>query len=101
MEIICARERADQQAKANRYTHNEETRRDYYRNPFEHIPITGNNGNHTPPRIPRVNMRACPSPPRQSQSHHESDDEITSEDVIRFQKDEIAKKIDAQGLGEK
>ena len=93
MEAIYARERGDQQAEPKTHTYHEETRRGYYSNPFEHIPLSGNGGNHTLPRTPRVNMEACPSPPRKSQLHHESDDETTSKDVIKFQQDEIAQKL--------
>ena len=56
------------------------------RNPFD-----GNDGNNMPPRTPRVTVGACPSPHRQS--HHDSDEEVTSKDVIEFQQDVFSQKI--------
>ena len=43
-------------------------------------------------------MRACPPPHIKSQSHHESEDEITSEDVVRFQQDELVQKLMLKAL---
>lgn len=83
-EAIHAREETYQQAESYNYVYNDENRRGYYNNPFDNIPFSGNDDNNTPPRTPRVNTRACPSPPIYSKTHHESDDEITSEHVMRF-----------------
>ena len=57
-----------------------------------------NGGNNMPPRTPRVTAGACPSPHRQS--HHESDEEVTSEDVIKFQQDGFAQKLMLRSLEE-
>lgn len=80
------RERVYHQVESNSHTRNDKNKKSYYSNPFDNIPLSGNDGNNTPPRTPRVKVGACPSPPRNSQSHHESEtnDEITSEDLMRF-----------------
>ena len=52
----------------------------------------GNNGNNTPPRSPRQPLTAPPSPPRHPPSHHEEEanDEISSEELMRFKQDDVA-----------
>ena len=62
-------------------------------NPFEK-----NYGNHTPPRTPRAAIGTCPSPPKPS--HPDSDEEITSEDVIKFQQDGFSQKLMLRALEE-
>ena len=49
-----------------------------------------------PPRTPRVTTGACSSPHRQS--HHESDEEVASEDVIKFQQDGFSQKLMLRAL---
>ena len=51
-----------------------------------------------PPRTPRSAIGKCPSPPKPSP--HDSDKEITSEDVIRFQQDGLAQKLMLRALEE-
>ena len=51
-----------------------------------------------PPRTPRAAAGAYSSPPRQS--HHESDEEVTSEDFVKFQQDSIAQKLILRALEE-
>ena len=51
-----------------------------------------------PPRTPRATVGACPSPPRPS--HHDSDEEINREDVIKFQQDGFAQKLMLRALEE-
>ena len=51
-----------------------------------------------PPRNPRVATGGCPSPPRPS--HHDSDEEVTSEDVIKFQQDGFTQKLMLRALEE-
>ena len=99
-EVIHATKQTYQQSKPkpNTQVHNEENKRVDYNNPFENIPLGGNDDYNTPPRTPRFNAGAWLSPPRQSQSHHESDDEITSDDVIKFQQDELTKKLMLKAL---
>ena len=60
----------------------------------------GNNWNKSPPRSPRIHAVGCSSPPRPSQSHHESevDNEVTSEDLMRFQQDELLQKLILKAL---
>lgn len=83
-DVIHTREKSYHQAELDAHAHNDKNRRGYYKNPFDNILLGGIDGNNTPPRTPRVNVGQLPSPPRHSQSHHESDDEITSKDVMRF-----------------
>ena len=52
----------------------------------------------TPPRTPRAIIGTCLSPPKPS--HHDSDEEITSEDVIKFQQDGLAQKLMLRALEE-
>ena len=51
-----------------------------------------------PPRTPRDAIGTCPSPPKPS--HHDSDEEINSEDVIKFQQDGLAQKLMLRALEE-
>ena len=62
-------------------------------NPFEI-----NDGNHMPPRTPRAAIGACTSPPKPS--HHDSDEEVTSKDVIKFQQDDFSQKLMLRALEE-
>lgn len=93
MEAIYAREKKHQQAENNNHIYHEGNRGTCSQNPFD-----GNDGNNTPPRTPRVTMGTCPSPPRQS--HHENDEEVTSKDVIKFQKDDFSQKLMSRVLEE-
>lgn len=63
-----------------------------------HNPFGNNDGNLMPPRTPKSTMGTCPSPPKPS--HHDSDEEITSEDVIRFQQDGLSQKLMFRALEE-
>ena len=90
LEVLYAKEK-EQQGASNHVP--EENRGTCSRNPF-----TRNNGTNTPPRSPRAAAGACSSPLRQS--HHDSDDEITSKDVIKFQQDGVAQKLMLRALEE-
>ena len=61
------------------------------------IPLgnSDNNGNNTPPRSPRQNLIGPPSPPRHPPSHREEEanDDISSEDLIRFEQDDGAQHL--------
>ena len=58
------------------------------RNPFEN-----NEGNNTLPKTPRVTIGTCPS-------HHDSDEDVTSEDVMKFQQDSFYQKLMLRALEE-
>ena len=51
-----------------------------------------NNGNNTPLRSPRQTLIAPPSLPRCPPSHHEEEanDDITSEELMRFKQDDVS-----------
>lgn len=77
----------------NTYTYGYENQNSkaFLSNPFTNHAHFGNNGNNTMSRTPRSHVEGYTSSPRCSQtSHHESevDNEVTSEDLIRFQQDE-------------
>ena len=57
-------------------------------NPFEN-----NEGDNTPPKTPQVVAGACPS-------HHDSDEDVTSEDVMKFQQDSFNQKLMLRALEE-
>ena len=78
LDAIYAMERENQHVDTNNQPHYEEHKGTCPQNPFEN-----NDGNHMPPRTPRAVARTCPSPPKPS--HHDSDEEITSKDMIKFQ----------------
>ena len=56
-------------------------------------PFDENDGNNTPPKNPRFTMGACPS-------HHDSDEDVTSEDVMKFQQDSFYQKMMLRALEE-
>lgn len=99
---MASRERSYHQDEANAHAHNVENSHahGYYRNPFNNNSLGGNYGNNMPPKSPRTNTRACLSPPRHSQSHHESEvnDKITSKDLMRFQQDEVSQRLILKAL---
>lgn len=72
---IGAREISYPHAKTSSRRHDFENRHAHgdYKKPFMNNPSCGNNGNNTPPRSSRTHIKGCPSPPRPSQSHHESE----------------------------
>ena len=78
LDSIYAMERENQQVNTNNQACYEGHKGTCPQNSFEN-----NDGNHMPPRTPRVAIGACPSPPKPS--HHDSDEEVTREDVIKFQ----------------
>ena len=51
-----------------------------------------NNGNNTPPRSPRQTLTTPPLPLRSHPSHHEEEanDDITYEEFMRFEQDDVA-----------
>ena len=61
---MATKEISYHQAEANSHARNAENRHGYYRNPFDSIPLCGNDGKNTPPRYPIKNVGACPSPSR-------------------------------------
>lgn len=97
---MTTREMSYQHVETRTHAHDFENRHDHgsYNNPFD-----GNNGKKMPSRSPIIHIETCPSPPRPSQTHHESvaDNKVTSEDVMRFQQDEILKKIMLKTLEQK
>ena len=93
LDAIYATERENQHVGTSNQAHYERHNENCPHNPF------GNNdGNHSPPRTPRATMGACPSPPKSS--HHDTDEEITSEDVVRFQQDGFTQKLMLRALEE-
>ena len=93
LEAIYTMERENQWVKTDNHVHYEGNKGTFSWNPFD-----GNDVNHMPWRTPRVTARTFPSPPRPS--HHDSDEEVTSEDVIKFQQDGFAQKLMLRALKE-
>ncbi len=91
LEAIYTTERENQQAKTDNQACYEGYKGTCPRNPFEN-----NDGNHVPPRTPRAAVGTCPSP---KPSHHDSD-EVSSEDVIKFQQDGFTQKLMLRALEE-
>ena len=77
LEAIYAMERENEKVEINNHVRHEGDKGTCSQNHFD-----DNDGNNTPPRNPRVTIGTFPSPHRQY--HHESDEEVTSEDVIKF-----------------
>ena len=72
-EAMYAKGKESQQNENFNYTSLQGNKGTCSRNPFEN-----NEGNNTPPKTPRAATGTCPS-------HHDSDEDVTSEDVIEFQ----------------